>query len=122
MDTNETTQLSVDVLRALQEKFSGDEREQVARLLSELHWKYPSETERIHLDILHAASDVERVSKLAALAKKDWRDLIVATEYEVREGKLVRTAWSLEMARQRQRRSDEAAPTMTPWHPETPDE
>jgi hypothetical protein len=121
METNEKTELSADVLQAVQEKFFGDEREQVARLLSELHWKYPSETERIHLDIVHAASDLEGVRKLAVLAKKDWRDLIVATEYEVREGKLVRTAWAVQMARRRQERQDAETPEITPWHPETPD-
>jgi hypothetical protein len=35
-------------------------------------------------------------------AKKDWRDLIMATEYELRNGKLVQTEGSKEMARKRE--------------------
>ena len=96
-------QLSADVLVALQEKFAGDERDEVANILREFHWKLRSSVdERIHLNILHAANDLERVRKLVELAKRDWRDVIVATEYELRNGKLVQTEWSKEMARKRE--------------------
>jgi hypothetical protein len=43
-----------------------------------------------------------RRQKLIILAKRDWRDLIMATEYELRDGKLVQTEWSKEMARKRE--------------------
>ena len=96
-------ELSPDVLVALQEKFAGDERKEVANILREFHWKLrPSVDERIHLNILHGANDLECVKKLVELAKRDWRDVIVATEYELRNGKLVQTEWSKEMARKRE--------------------
>jgi len=56
----------------------------------------------MHLNILHAANDLECVRKLVELAKRDWRDVIVATEYELRNGRLVQTEWSKEMARKRE--------------------
>ncbi len=96
-------ELSADVLVALQEKFAGDERNEVTNVLREFHWKLqPSVDERIHLNILHAANDLECVRKLVELAKRDWRDVIVATEYELINGKLVQTEWSKEMARKRE--------------------
>lgn len=102
-ETNANADLSVDVLRALGEKFAGTDRDVAAKLLREFHWKLqPDLDERIHLNILHAASDLESVKKLVSLAKKDWRDLIMVTEYELRNGKLVQTEWSQEMARQRE--------------------
>jgi hypothetical protein len=57
----------------------------VADILREFHWKLrPSVDERIHLNILHAANDLECVRKLVELTKRDWRDVIVATEYELK--------------------------------------
>lgn len=104
MDHNASTELSANVLAALDEKFSAAERDEVAKLLREFHWTLQSDVdERIHLDILHAAADLDRVRKLVNLAKRDWRDLIMATEYELRDGKLVQTEWSREMARERER-------------------
>ena len=103
------SELSPAVIEALHRKFSGDEREQVGNMLREFHWKLqPDVDERIHLDILYAANDLVAVRKLVNLAKRDWRDLIVATEYELREGKLVQTEWSHEMARKRQAQYDAA--------------
>jgi hypothetical protein len=96
-------ELSADVLVALLEKFAGDERNEIANILREFHWMLRlSVAERIHLNILHAANDLECVRKLVELAKRDWRDVIVATEYELRNGKLVQTEWSKEMARKRE--------------------
>lgn len=60
------------------------------------------------LNILHAAGDLDQVRELVTLAKKDWRDLILATEYELRDGKLVQTEWSKEMARKREARQNAA--------------
>jgi hypothetical protein len=103
VDNSTNPELSSSVLAALQEKFSGADGEEVVNALREFHWKLrPSVDERIHLNILHAANDLERVRKLVDLAKKDWRDLIMATEYELRNGKLVQTEWSKEMARKRE--------------------
>ena len=103
MDNSTNPVLSSSVLAALQEKFSGAEHHEVANALREFHWKLrPSLDERIHLNILHTANDLERVRKLVDLAKKDWRDLIMATEYELKNGKLVQTEWSKEMTRKRE--------------------
>jgi hypothetical protein len=67
-------ELSPDVLVALREKFAGDERNEVANILREFHWKLRRGVDaRIHLNILHAANDLEYVRKLVDLAKRDWR-------------------------------------------------
>jgi hypothetical protein len=116
-------ELSPDVLRALQEKFAGPERDEVAETLREFHWKLVDDVdERVHLNILHAASDLEHIRKLVNLAKKDLRDLIVATEYELRDGNLVQAEWSKAMARKRQERYDAKTPDVTPWRAKRRDE
>ena len=93
--------------------------DQVANALREFHWKLVDDVdERVHLNILHTANDMARVRKLVDLAKRDWRDLIVATEYELRDGKLVQNEWSKEMARKRQERYDAETPDVTSWRPE----
>ena len=116
LEPNSNPELSPDVLRALHEKFAGAERNKVAETLREFHWKLIADVdERVHLNILHAASDLESVRKLVNLAKKDWRDLIMATEYELRDGKLVQSEWSKAMARKRQERYDAKTPDVTPW-------
>jgi hypothetical protein len=56
------------------------------------------------------------------LAKKDLRDLIVATEYELRDGNLVQAEWSKAMARKRQERYDAKTPDVTPWRAKRRDE
>jgi hypothetical protein len=100
---NPNPELSADVVHALQERFAGAERDEVASLLREFHWNLqPDLDERVHLNILHAAGDLDHVRKLVTLAKRDWRDLIMATEYELRDDKLVQTEWSKEMARKRE--------------------
>jgi hypothetical protein len=57
----------------------------------EFHWSLgPAFNERIHLDILEiCGGKAEKVRELVELAKVDWRDLIVAAEYDVRDGKIV---------------------------------
>ena len=107
------SELSPDVLVALQEKFAGEERNEAETILREFHWKLqPSVDERIQLNILHTANDLERVRKLVELAKKDWRDVIMATEYELRDGKLVQTEWSKEMARKREAQHNAGKPSV----------
>jgi hypothetical protein len=80
-------------------------RDRAAAKAATCHWELnASVDERIHLDILHAARDMESLRKLVELAKRDWRDLIMAAEYEMRDGKPVQTEWSKAMARERERR------------------
>jgi len=122
-DADRNPELSPDVLRALQEKFAAPERHNIAETLREFHWKLVDDVdERVHLNILHAAEDMERVRKLVDLAKQDWRDLIMATEYELRDGKLIPTEWSKAMARKRQERYDAKTPDVTPWRAKPRDE
>ena len=98
-------ELSPNVISALHKKFSREQRDEVAMLLAEFYWKLrPEIDERIHLGILHAANDLEHLKHLVKLAKQDWRDLIMAAEYELKDGKLRRTEWSLEMEREREAR------------------
>lgn len=100
---NSTPELSSDVLEALNEKFSGEEREKVAAALRQFSWPQESGLdERIHLDILHAAGDLGRIIRLVELAKKDWRDVIMATEYDLKYGKPLQTQWSKDMAKKRE--------------------
>src|SRR5258708_35727498 len=97
-DAGAIPELSPSVISALHEKFSREQRDEVAMLLTEFHWKLrPEIDERIHLGILRAANDLEHLKHLVKIAKQDWRDLIMAAEYELKDGKLVRNEWSLEM-------------------------
>lgn len=122
-DADPNPELSPEVLRALQEKFAAPERHKIAETLREFHWKLVDDVDqRVHLNILHAAEDLERVRKLVDLAKQDWRDLIMATEYELCDGKLVQTEWSKAMARKRQERYDAKTPDVTPWWAKLRDE
>jgi len=102
-EANAKPELSSDVFEALNEKFSGAEREKAATALRQFHWpEEPGLDDRIHLDILHAADDLGRIVRLVELAKKDWRDVIMATEYDLKYGKPLQTAWSKEMAKKRE--------------------
>jgi hypothetical protein len=120
---NSNPELSPDVLRVLHEKFAGPERDKVAETLREFHLKLIADVDvRVHLNILHAAGNLEYVRKLGNLARKDWRDLIMATEYELRDGKLVQSEWSKAMARKRQERYDAKTPDVTQWRAKPRDE
>ena len=59
--------------------------------MREFHWSLgPAFDDRIHLDILEiCGGKAERARELVELAKIDWRDLIMAAEYEVRDGKVI---------------------------------
>jgi hypothetical protein len=102
-DESSNPELARKVLQTLEEKFSGQDRDEAAKVLREFHWELrPEIDERIHLDIIHAAENLSRLRSLVELAKKDWRDLIVTAEYESKNGKLVQSEWSKEMARNRE--------------------
>ena len=79
-----TSDLSQRVRDLIRELFSPDEEPLVREMLRSFHWDpEPAGDERIHLDILEAsAGKLEKVQELVLLAKADWRDLIMATEYE----------------------------------------
>jgi hypothetical protein len=80
--------LSDLVWAKIRDRFPPAEHQRVETLL--LQYAFGREVERVHLDILEICdSDVEKVRKLVELANQDYRDLIVASEYEVIRGELV---------------------------------
>src|SRR6267143_1099287 len=84
-------ELSQRVTALIGEIFPPADAPRIRELVREFHWSLgPAFDDRIHLDILEiCGGSAERVRELVGLAKVDWRDLIVAAEYEVRDGKIV---------------------------------
>jgi hypothetical protein len=84
-------ELSRRVAALIGEIFSPADAPRIRELVREFHWSLgPAFDERIHLDILEiCGGQTEKVHELVELAKVDWRDLIVAAEYDVRDGKIV---------------------------------
>ena len=75
--------LSPAVVEEMESQFQGEERKRVAgQLLSYGAEALENEAERVRLDILNlCCGEVERVQKLVKMAKRDYRDLLVAAEY-----------------------------------------
>jgi len=84
-------ELSRRVTALIEEIFPPADRPRIRELIGEFHWSLgPAFDDRIHLDILEiCGGKAERARELVELAKIDWRDLIMAAEYEVRDGKVV---------------------------------
>jgi hypothetical protein len=84
-------ELSQRVTALIGEIFPPADAPRIRELVREFHWSLgPAFDDRIHLDILEiCGGHAEKVRELVELAKVDWRDLIVAAEYEVRDGKVV---------------------------------
>ena len=84
-------ELSQRVTALIGEIFLPADAPRIRELVREFHWSLgPAFDDRIHLDILEiCCGRAERVRELVDLAMVDWRDLIVAAEYEVRDGKIV---------------------------------
>jgi len=84
-------ELSQRVTALIGEIFPPADAPRIRELVREFHWSLgPAFDDRIHLDILEICGGrAERVRELVDLAKVDWRDLIVAAEYEVSDGKIV---------------------------------
>jgi hypothetical protein len=84
-------EVSQRVTALIREIFPSAEVPRIRELLREFHWTLgPAFDDRIHLDILEiCGGKAEKVRELVELAKVDWRDLIMAAEYEVKEGKIV---------------------------------
>jgi hypothetical protein len=87
----EIDELSELVRRAIQAGFSPPDCERVEQLLLRYGENGAErEVERVRLDILEiCGSNVNEVERLVNLAKTDFRDLIVAAEYEQIDGHLV---------------------------------
>ena len=78
---------------AIQLTISAADRDRCRQLLAEVIANYPSGwiSERVLLDIVYGSGgDIVRFEYLTRLAKRDWRDLIMETEYEKVDGKIVR--------------------------------
>ena len=84
-------ELSQRVTALIGEIFPPADAPRIRELVREFHWSLgPAFDDRIHLDILEiCGGKAERARELVELAKIDWRDLIMAAEYEVRDGKVV---------------------------------
>jgi hypothetical protein len=84
-------ELSQRVTALIREIFPPADVPRIRELVREFHWSLgPAFDDRIHLDILEICDGkAERIRELVDLAKIDWRDLIVAAEYDVRDGKIV---------------------------------
>jgi hypothetical protein len=87
----ESPPISERVRNAIREKFAGDDATRVeAALLSyggEVHHR---EADRVRMGIVAESRDVANVERLVALAKRDYRDAIMETEYGLKDGKLMR--------------------------------
>ena len=84
-------ELSRRVTALIEEIFPLADAPRIRELIGEFHWSLGlALDDRIHLDILEiCGGKAERARELVELAKIDWRDLIMAAEYEVRDGKVV---------------------------------
>ena len=84
-------ELSQRVTALIGEIFPPADAPRIRELVREFHWSLgPAFDDRIHLDILEiCGGKAEKVRELLELAKVDWRDLIMAAEYEVRDGNIV---------------------------------
>jgi hypothetical protein len=84
-------ELSRRVTALIRKIFPPADVPRIRELVREFHWSLgPAFDDRIHLDILEiSGGKAEKVRELVDLAKVDWRDLIVAAEYEVRDGQVV---------------------------------
>ncbi len=84
-------ELSQRVAALIEKIFSAGDVPQIRRLMREFHWAPQTLIdERIHLDILEICGGrIEKVRELIALARVDWRDLIMLAEYDVVDRKIV---------------------------------
>jgi len=84
-------ELSQRVTAFIREIFPPADVPSIRELVREFYWSLgPVFDDRIHLDILEiCGGNAEKVRELVELAKLDWRELIMAAEYEVRDGKIV---------------------------------
>lgn len=79
------SKLTKAVKAKLETKFPSSEQEQAAALL--LQYTFGREIERVHLDALEVCeSSLVKLRKLVELANQDYRDLIMAAEYDIIDG------------------------------------
>lgn len=85
-------ELTARVETRVAELFLPEERDRVRALLVQYRMDNSSKgTERIHLNILSLSKgSVDKVAEFVRLANTDYRDLIMAAEYELVDGKIVK--------------------------------
>ena len=86
------SEISERVRQRVRELFPASDHEILIGLLQQYRMGKRGEgTERIHLDILRICNaSVERIRQLVKLANTDYRDLIMAAEYDFVDGKIVK--------------------------------
>ncbi|HKF41019.1 MAG TPA: hypothetical protein VKB21_08005 [Candidatus Acidoferrum sp.] len=77
--------LTPAVLELIHANFPPQERAIVHELIQAFHWPPgPAVNERVHLDLLElSAGHLDRLRELVAAAQVNWRDIILAAEYDV---------------------------------------
>ena len=77
--------LSQPVLDLIRSTFPAADYATVSALLQSVHWApAPAVDERVHLDLLElSAGNLEGLRELVATAHVNWRDIILAAEFDV---------------------------------------
>ena len=77
--------LTQDVVDLIAKTFPANEHATVSGLVRSFHWEPgPAVNERVHLDLLElSAGNLERLRELVATAQVNWRDIILAAEFDV---------------------------------------
>jgi hypothetical protein len=80
-----TPPLSQTVLDLIQNAFPPTEHLAVRELIASVHWApAPAVDERVHRDLLElSAGNLDRLRQLVATAHVNWRDIILAAEFDV---------------------------------------
>jgi hypothetical protein len=84
------TQFPAPLLKLVEKSFAEQDRQQALQILESYAQRFSKlkDLERVRLDmVLVAKGDL---AKLTRQAERDYRDVIMDAEYEVREGKIVK--------------------------------
>lgn len=82
---------SQPVLDLIQSTFPAAEYAAALELIQSVHWApAPAVDERVHLDLLElAAGNLDRLRELVATAHVNWRDIILAAEFDVVDDQII---------------------------------
>jgi len=82
---------SQTVLDLIQKTFSPADQAAASELIQSFHWAPgPAVDERVHLDLLEmSAGNLDRLRELVEFAHENWRDIILAAEFDVVGEKIV---------------------------------
>ena len=81
------TSIPEDIILRIKRDFPKDEAAPIIELLNELKGRNPDYCDRILRSIIHLAhGSFDQFERAVTLADLDWRDLIVAAEYDGRTG------------------------------------